>query len=279
MWMQNVGGALTRCSTRTSRISTRTARAEQASPQSAYAAARKALAATSAARSGTMTLTVDEATLYTMRWDGKRIALKKGALSSPLVLGHVLGPNLQLLLIGGGAYVQGPDGTWTHYANEADVGDKLGPEVYLAHANVEGNTAHEILAVATDLHETAGPDGTTVSTGTIRNAHVDPHVNLGEDDVTRMIQKLRGEGASDPQAPGRYSDRSKLTLIAGYDGLVKRISFTFRQPSCRPGLPNCPEYGPATRPGRTITWSVLYSHLGDNRPIAAPATFKSAETQ
>jgi hypothetical protein len=134
-----------------------------------------------------------------------------------------------------------------------------------------GNTTHEILSVATDLHETAGPDGTTVYTGTIRTAHVDPQGSLGEDDVTRMIEKLRGGGASDRQAPGgRYADRSKLTLIAGHDGLVKRISFTFHQPSCRPGLPNCPEYGPATRPGTTITWSVLYSHLGDNQPISAP---------
>jgi hypothetical protein len=87
-------------------------------------------------------------------------------------------------------------------------------------------------------------------------------------------------GQGDPQAPGgRYPGRSQLTLIAGHDGLVTRISLTFHQPSCRPGFLNCPEDGPATRPGTTVTWSVLYSHLGDNRPIAAPATFRNAESQ
>ena len=92
------------------------------SPQSAFAAAHKALAATSAQRSGTMTLTVNGAKLSTLRWNDHRIALTKDQ-SSPLVLGHVLGPNLQMLLIGGGAYVQGPNGSWTHYASVADVGD------------------------------------------------------------------------------------------------------------------------------------------------------------
>ena len=86
------------------------------SPQSAYAAAHKALAATSAQRSGTMTLTVNGAKLSTLRWNDHRIALRKDQ-SSPLVLGHVLGPDLQMLLIGGGVYVQAPDGSWTHYAS------------------------------------------------------------------------------------------------------------------------------------------------------------------
>jgi hypothetical protein len=243
-----------------------------ASPQSAYAAAHRALAATSAERSGTMALMVNGTTLYTMRWNGTRIALKKGQ-SSRLVLGDVLGPDIQMRLIGGGVYVQSPDGTWTHYASEADVGDKLGPEVAHLHANIHANNAHEILSVASNLHRTPAPDGTTVYTGTIRNAHVDPSMNLSQNEVTAMLAKLRGEGASDPNAPGgTYPDQSKLTLIVGHDGLVKRISFTFRQPSCQPGLPNCPQYGPATSPGKTITWSVRYRDLGDDQPITAPAT-------
>ena len=237
------------------------------SPQSAYAAAHKALAATSAQRSGTMTLTVNGAKLSTLRWNDHRIALTKDQ-SSPLVLGHVLGPNLQMLLIGGGAYVQGPNGSWTHYASVADVGDKLGPEVGAAAAQTHPNNALEILSVANNLDKTPGPDGTTMYTGTIRNAHVDPQMTLLQNDVTQMLAKLRGEGASDANAPGgTYPDTSKLRMIVGHDGLVKRISFIFQQPYCRAGLPNCPQYGPPTNPHRTITWSVQYSHLGDDQPI------------
>ena len=138
-----------------------------ASPQSAYAAAHKALVATSAQRSGTMTLTVNGATLYTTRWNGSRIALKKEQ-SSPLVLGHVLGPNLQMRLIGGRVYVQGPDGTWTRYAKTclmtptrcaglAVVGDKLGAEVVGLAAETHPNNALEILKVASNLRKTPGP--------------------------------------------------------------------------------------------------------------------------
>jgi hypothetical protein len=247
-----------------------------ASPSSAYATARKALAATSASRSGTMRLTINRTTLYTMRWTDTRIALKKDQ-SSPLVLGHVLGPDLQMRLIGGGVYVQRPDRTWTHYGSEADVGDKLGPEVAALHANIRANNAHEILSVATDLRATPGPGGTTVYTGTIRNAHVDPAMNLSQNEVTAMLAKLRGEGASDPDAPGgTYPNHAKLMMIVGHDGLVKRISFIFQQPSCRAGLPNCPASGPATHPHKTITWSVQYSHLGDNQPIIPPAASTNA---
>ncbi len=242
------------------------------SPQSAYAAAHKALAATSAQRSGTMTLTVNGAKLSTVRWNDRRIAITQGQ-SSPLVLGHVLGPNLQMLLIGDGAYVQGPGGTWTHYASVADVGDKLGPEVAGAAAQTHPNNALEILSVAGNLDKTSGPDGTTMYTGTIRNAHVDPQMNLLQNDVTQMLAKLRGQGASDANAPGgRYPDTSKLTMVVGHDGLVKRISFIFQQPYCRAGLPNCPQHGPPTSPHKTITWSVQYSHLGDNQPITPPTT-------
>jgi hypothetical protein len=242
------------------------------SPQSAYAAAHKALAATSAQRSGTMTVTVNGATLSTLRWNHHGIALTKDQ-SSPLVLGHVLGPDLQMLLIGSGVYVQHQDGTWTHYSSQADVGDKLGPEVEGLAAETHPNNALEILSVARNLDKTSGPGGTAMYTGTIRNAHVDPQMTLSQNDVTQMLAKLRGEGASDANAPGgTYPDTSKLRMIVGHDGLVKRISFIFQQPYCRAGLPNCPQSGPPTGPHRTITWSVQYSHLGDNRPITPPAT-------
>jgi hypothetical protein len=121
-----------------------------ASPPSAYAAAHKALAATSAQRSGTMTLTVNGAKLYTVRWNSHRLGLKKDQ-SSPLVLGHVLGYDRQMLLIGGDVYVQHQDGTWTHYASKADVGDKLGPEVEGLAAETHPNNGLEILSVAGNL--------------------------------------------------------------------------------------------------------------------------------
>jgi hypothetical protein len=245
------------------------------SPQSAYAAAHKALAATSAQRSGTMTLTVNGAKLSTVRWNDHRIAFTKDQ-SSPLVLGRVLGPNLQMLLIGGGVYVQGPSGTWTHYASAAEVGDKLGPEVEGLAAQTHPNNALEVLSVAGNLDKTSGPGGTTMYTGTIHNAHVDPQMTLLQNDVTQMLAKLRGEGASDANAPGgTYPAQSKLAMIVGHDGLVKRISFIFQQPYCRAGLPNCPQYGPPTSPHRTITWSVQYSHLGDDQPITPPTTSTS----
>ena len=252
------------------------------SPQNAYAAAHRALAATSAQRSGTKTLTVNGKRLYTLRWNGDRIALAKGQ-SSPLVLGHVLGYNRQLRLVGSTVYVQGPDGTWAHYARScmvspascpsvAGVAYKIGPEVINLAAQVKGDTAHEILSVATDLHRSGGPDGTTVYTGTIRNVHTDPLQTLSEDDIMAIIAKLRGGGASDAVAPGgTYPATSYLTLVVGNDGLVQRISFSFQQPSCPTGVaaPNCPRNGPATSPNRTITWSVQYSHLGDNQAITA----------
>ena len=106
-----------------------------------------------------------------------------------------------------------------------------------------------------------------------RNAHVDPQLDLSQNEVTTMLAKLRGEGASDADAPGgTYPDQSRLTMIVGHNGLVKRISFIFPQPYCRAGLPNCHPSGPPTNPHRTITWSVQYSHLGDDQPITAPAT-------
>lgn len=225
-----------------------------ASPQSAYATARKALAATSAANSGTMTVTATGTghklwTLYTTRWTGKRISLSSGAA-------HVLGRNRQLILIGGGAYLQKADGTWVHYATEADVGPKLGPAVQLAHKNVAGNTANQILALATHLHKTVEPDGTTVYTGTIPNSNADPASPGVPDAIMGMITKLRS--GNQPGAPGGSHPDTKLTLIVGRDGLVSRVSLTVHQ------------QGDTDAATSSTTWTVQYSHLGGTPQISAP---------
>jgi hypothetical protein len=228
-----------------------------ASPQSAYATARKALAATSAANSGTMTVTATGTgtqlwMLYTTRWTGKRISLSSGAV-------HVLGRNRQLILIGGGAYLQRADGTWVHYATEADIGPKLGPAVQLARENVAGNTANQILALATNLRKTVEPDGTTVYTGTIPNSNADPASPGVPDAIVGMITKLRS--GNQPGAPGGSHPDSRLTLIVGRDGLVRRVSLTFHQRGAT-----------STADTGSTTWSVRYSHLADTRPISAPTT-------
>src|SRR6185437_15161565 len=89
----------------------------------------------------------------------------------------------------------------------------------------------------------------------------------------QVLAKLRGEGASDANAPGgRYPDSSKLRMIVGHDGLVKRISFIFQQPYCRAGLPNCPQSGSPSNPHRTITWSVRYSQVSDDHHVLGEAS-------
>jgi len=66
--------------------------------------------------------------------------------------------------------VQTADGSWLHYASASDVGPKLGPFVQLAQDNVAGNTADQILALATGLQKTVQPDGTTVYSQRSRTA-------------------------------------------------------------------------------------------------------------
>src|SRR5262249_35105600 len=87
------------------------------SPDNAAAAARRAPAATAAAPSGTITTTVQHGgaadTVEAARWNGDDIAYTPG-----------IGTIQQLLLIGGGMYVQTSDGSWLHYANASDVGPK-----------------------------------------------------------------------------------------------------------------------------------------------------------
>ena len=171
----------------------------------------------------------------------------------------MLGRNRQLILIGGGADLQKANGTWVHYATEADVGPKLGPAVELAHENVAGNTAKQVLALATHLRKTVKPDGTTVYTGTIPNSNADPATSRVPDAIMGMIIKLRT--GNQPGAPGGSHPDSKLTLIVGRDGLVEQVTLTFHQRGAN-----------SAARGGSSTWSVRYSHLADTPPIAAPTT-------
>src|SRR5262249_4611759 len=112
-----------------------------ASPSGASAAAARALAATAAAPSGTMTTTIRHGgvahTVDGASWNGSDIAFATGFDQFP-----------QLLLIGGGMYVQTSDGTWLHYAHASDVGPKpLGGLEQLAQDNIAGTTPQQILAL------------------------------------------------------------------------------------------------------------------------------------
>jgi hypothetical protein len=228
-----------------------------ATPQSAYAAAKKALAATSAADSGVMTMTVVQGAttwmLETTRWNGDDIALSPGQ--------GLLGSNRQLLLVGGGAYVQQADGSWLHYANEADVGPALGPSVRITRDDVAGTTAEQILALATGLQKTVEPDGTTVYTGTIRNNDADPEAAPTHGAIMRMINNLR----SGDEVHALAGHHFQLKMTVGSDGLVRQVSLTFEQKDTRWFAGD-----------GTYTWSVTYSQLGSAPPITVPTTFTEA---
>jgi hypothetical protein len=225
-----------------------------ASPQGAAAAARRALAATVAALSGTMTTTVLHAgitqTIDAARWNGSDIAFSPGD-----------GPIPQLLLIGGGMYVQTSDGTWLHYANASDVGPKpLGGLEQLAQDNIASTTPQQILALAAGVQQTTNPDGTTVYAGTIPSSSLDPAMVPGNDAITSMIlgaQKrtamMSGGGPDQGDAPGSSVQSDlQFEMSVGADGLVDQVSVTFQQ-------------------NGTYTWTVTYSQLGSTPPITAPA--------
>jgi hypothetical protein len=234
------------------------------SPDSASAAARRALAATAAAPSGTMTTTVLHGgvtqTVDAARWNGHDIAYAPG-----------IGPIQQILLIGGGMYVQTPDGTWLHYATASDVAPKpLGLFAQLAQDTIAGQTPQQILGLATGVQKTAQPDGTTVYTGTISANRLDPALLPGNDAITNMIlgaQKrtvmIFGAGKRNgPDVPGAgIQNALQLQMTVGDDGLVRQVSVTFQQEGTgSPAVAN------------SYTWSVTYSQLGSTPPIAAPAS-------
>jgi hypothetical protein len=233
-----------------------------ASPSSASAAARRALAATAAAPSGSLTTTVLHAgvtqTVEGARWNGNDLAYSPED-----------GPIPQLLLIGGGMYVQTSDGSWWHYANAANVGPKpLGGLAQLAQDTIAGTTPQQILALATGVQTTEQPDGAKVYTGTIPSSSLNPASITGNDAITSMIlgaQKrtnmMSGAGLSQGDASGGQPGDLQLKMNVGADGLVRQVSVTFQQQGT----------GSSASDG-TYTWSVVYSQLGNTAPITPPAS-------
>jgi hypothetical protein len=231
-----------------------------ASPSSAAAAARRALTATAASSSGTMTTTVLHAgvtnTVEAARWNGHDIAFSPG-----------IGPIPQLLLIGGGMYVQASDGTWLHYAKASDVPPKpLGVLAQLAQDEIEGTTPEQILGLAMGVQKAPQPDGTTVYTGTIPNSSLDPATLTGNDAITSMILSAQkrtygmfGAGRNQGDHPGDHQSDLQLRMSVGSDGLVEQVSVSFQRQ----------DTGSSSVDG-TYTWSVAYSQLGSTPPITAP---------
>jgi hypothetical protein len=237
-----------------------------ASPPSADAAAQRALAATAAAPSGTMATTLLHGgvthTLEVTRWNGSDIAFSPGGSDVPFSPG--VSSIRQLLLIGGGVYVQTSDGTWLHYANASDVPPKpLGGMVQYARDNLAGTTAQQILALATGVQKTAQSDGTTVYTGTIPNSIADARIAPSDDNgaITRMIfGVLKSKEGGALALGGGNHNGLQLQMSVGGDGLVRQVSLTFQQQD--PGSPAL---------DGTYTWSITYSQLGSTAPITAPA--------
>jgi len=199
-------------------------------------------------------------TLEATRWNGSDIAFSSGV--SDLAFSPGVSSIRQLLLIGGGVYVQTSDGTWLHYANTSDVGPKpLGAMVQLARDNIAGTTAQQILALATRAQKTAQSDGTTVYTGTIPNSTADAGIapSASDDAIMSMIFGLRKRSEGD--APGGHPNDLQLQMSVGGDGLVRQVSVTFQQQ----------DTGTPALDG-TYTWSITYSQLGSTPPITAPAS-------
>jgi hypothetical protein len=229
-----------------------------ASPPSADAAARRALAATAASASGMMTETVTHDgttnTLETTQWNGDDVALDTTAI-------HVAGGIQQVILAGGGAYLQQPDGTWVHYADASNVGLSFGP-VLLAQANAAGSSADQILSFASGLTQTTQADGTTLYTGTIPSipSGSGDEVDPSNDAILRAIARLRSN--DDVDGPSGSHGPLQLQMTVGTDGLVQQVSLTFDQTAT----------GSATSDG-SYTWSVVYSQLGSAPAITPPTTF------
>jgi hypothetical protein len=191
------------------------------------------------------------------RWNGNDIAYSPEG-----------GPVPQLLLIGGGMYVQTSDGRWWHYANASDVGPKpLGGLAQLARDTIAGTTPQQILALATGVQKADKPDGSTLYTGTIAASSLNPATVTGNDAITSMIlgaqkrtEMMSGAAANQGGTPGAGPSDLQLQMNVGADGLVKQVSVTFQQP------------GTSSAADGTYTWSVTYSQLGNTPPITPPAS-------
>jgi hypothetical protein len=217
-----------------------------AAPASAYAAARKAIAGSSAGAldSGTMTLNSggpysspsdgNTSMVATVRWNGDDIAIASGTA------GCVLPGFDQLLLVGGGVYLQRPDGSWLHYASEADLEPPLyAGAVQAARSLAAGSRAAQIIASAYGLQRTVQPDGSTVYSGTIPPSN--PAEVAPSDDTAQIMLPSFGPGGA-------------FQLVVGSDGLVRQISET-------------------ASPPLTGAWSIEYSQLGSTPPITPPSTY------
>src|SRR5262249_44215535 len=134
--------------------------------------------------SGTVSHGGSSYTLDMTQWNGDSFAVTPGDRSE-------LGPNQAIELVDGVAYVEQPDGTWLRYASESGVGPKVGPQFELAHNNVAGTTAGQILSLATGLTQTSQSDGTILYTGMIPNLDTDPGVAPTDDTILRIITDLR----------------------------------------------------------------------------------------
>ena len=213
-----------------------------AAPANAYAAAKKAIAASSAGAldSGTMTLrrSPDGSTwsvTMTARWNGKDIAIASGGEA------FVLPGFEQLLLDAGSVYLQRTDGSWLHYASEAELQPPLYRDSLQAvFGLVAGTRAARLIASTYGLQKTVQPDGSTVYSGTIppRNR---TEVAPSDDKTGQLFLPSFGPGGA-------------FQLVVGSDGLIRKMSET-------------------ASPPLTGAWSLEYSQLGSTPPITPPATY------
>ena len=221
--------------------------ATAASPPSAYAAAKQAIAATAALPSGTMTLSGGMSTgadgtplIATVRWSGKDLAIASGTG------GNVLPGFDQLLLVGGALYLQRPDGSWLHYASEADLAPLLDRGTVLAaYGLAVASRAAQIIASAYGLQMTDQPDGSTVYSGTV------------PPETAAKVPSGKGGGPimgiAGMMLPS-FGSGGALKLVVGSDGLVRQMSETATPPLTR-------------------AWRIDYTRLGDTPPITPPGTY------
>jgi hypothetical protein len=217
-----------------------------AAPASAYAAAKKAIAASSAGAvdSGTLTLTSTgpysggpwrgASVVTAVRWNGDDLAITSGD-AADVVPGFV-----QLLEVGGGVYLQRADGSWLHYASDADIGRPFyAGAVQVARGLAAGSRAAQIIASTYGLQKTVEPDGSTVFSGTIPPSN--PAEGVSTDDTTQIMLPSFGPGGA-------------FQLVVGNDGLVRQMSET-------------------ASPPLTGAWSIGYSQLGSTPPISPPSAY------
>jgi hypothetical protein len=220
-----------------------------ASPPSASAAAQKALATTAAAPSGTMTLSTvtsssigeGMSTVATVRWNGKDVAIASGTDA------NVLPGFNQIVIIGGAVYLQRPDGSWLHYANEADLErSRYSGTVLTAYSLAVASRAAEVIASAYGLQKTEQSDGSTVYSGLV------PPNSPGKAAPSKGPAPIV-VGIAQNLLP-TFGSGGAVQLVVGSDGLVKQMSETAAPPI-------------------TGGWKIEYSGLDDSPAIAPPTNY------